>query len=54
MGWREMKKTILRLNENGSKKYDSSWFLSMEVIPNMECFVWNWWDEEKWQKLFWD
>ena len=29
---------ILRLNENGSKQYESSRFLYMEEVPNMEWF----------------
>ena len=30
---------ILRLNENGSKQYESSHFSYMEVVPNMEEFI---------------
>ena len=31
---------ILRINENGSKQNDSSRFQYMEVVPNLEGFVW--------------
>ena len=33
-----MREMILRLNENGSKQYESSPFPYMEVVPNMEGF----------------
>ena len=31
-----MRELILRLNENGSKQYDSSRFPYMEVVSNMD------------------
>ena len=33
-----MREMTLRLNENGSKQYESSTFPYMEVVPNMEGF----------------
>ena len=33
-----MREMILRLNENGSKQYESSRLPYMEVAPNMERF----------------
>ena len=33
-----MREMTLRLNENGSKQYESSPFPYMEVVPNMEGF----------------
>ena len=34
-----MREVILRLIENGSKRYESSRFPYMEVVPNMEGFL---------------
>ena len=34
-----MRETILRLNENGIKQYESSRLPYMEVVPNKEDFV---------------
>ena len=36
-----MRETILSLNENGSKQYESSRFSYMEALPNMEGFFLN-------------
>ena len=33
-----MREMNLRLNENGSKQYESSPFPYMELVPNMERF----------------
>ena len=33
---RRKERMILRVNENGSKQYESSRVLYMEVVPNME------------------
>ena len=33
-----MRETILRLNENGSERYESSQLPYIEVVPNMETF----------------
>ena len=33
-----MRERILRLNQNGSKRYESSRFPYIEVVPNMEGF----------------
>ena len=34
-----MREDISGLNENGSKQYESSWIVDIEVVSNMERFV---------------
>ena len=38
-GWK-MREMILRLNENGTKQNEWSRFQNMEIVPDLEGFVW--------------